>query len=87
MVELLDFYADWCGPCQVMEPIFEEVEEEYQGKVEFKRIDVDKETQKAGEFQVFGIPTFVVMKDGKEVDRRSGAMPKQALKQWLDSHI
>lgn len=87
MFELIDFYADWCGPCHAMKPIMEELEKEYQGKFSLKRIDVDSETQMASQFGVLGIPTFVIMKDGKEIARKSGAMPKEAFKSWLDSNL
>ncbi len=87
MLQVIDFYADWCGPCQMMKPIFEEVEQEYEGKVEFKKVDVETEGALAEEYQVKGIPTFVILRDGKEVDRRSGAMPKELLKQWIDANL
>jgi thioredoxin 1 len=87
MFQFLDFYADWCGPCQAMKPIFEEIEKDYEGKVEFKKVDVEVEGALAQEFGVVSIPTFVVLKDGKEVSRKMGAMPKEVLKQWLDSSL
>lgn len=87
MITLTDFYADWCGPCKVMKPIFDEVEKEYEGKVEFRQVDVEAETAEAAKFGVMSIPTFVITKDGQEVDRKMGAMPKDALTAWLDSHL
>ena len=87
MMQLIDFYAEWCGPCKIMEPIFEELAKDYQGKVEFKRIDVEAEQEFAGKFGVQSIPTFVLLNDGKEVDRKIGAMPKEVVKKWLDSHV
>ena len=87
MIKLLDFYADWCGPCKIMVPIFAEVEKDYEGKVEFEKVDVEANGEMAGKFSVMSIPTFVIMKDDKEVDRRLGAMPKETLKSWLDSHL
>lgn len=87
MIQIIDFYADWCGPCQAMKPIFEEVEKEYAEKVEFKKTDVEAEGALAQEYGVSSIPTFVIVKDGKEVDRKTGAMPKESLKQWLDSNL
>ena len=67
MIMLLDFYADWCGPCKAMEPIFAEVEKEYVQKVEFKKIDVEVEGAVASQYGVQGIPTYILVKDGKEV--------------------
>lgn len=87
MIQLYDFYAEWCGPCQMMKPIFEEVEKEYEGKVEFKKVDVEAETALAQQHGVMSIPTFVIFQDGKEVDRKMGAMPADVLKAWIDSHL
>lgn len=89
MLQILDFYADWCGPCKIMTPIFEELEKDknYEGKVEFKRIDVEAEGELAAKYSVMGIPTFVMIKNEKEVDRKVGAMPKELLKNWIDSKI
>jgi len=87
MIKVLDFYADWCGPCKMMEPIFEELKEEYEGKVEFESIDVEEKGSLASKYQVMSIPTFVILEDGEEVDRRLGAMPKGAFKTWLDSQL
>lgn len=87
MLKLMDFYADWCGPCKIMAPIFEEVEKDYEGKVEFEKVDVEANEQLAEKFGISGIPTFVLVKDEKEVDRRTGAMPKEMLKSWLDGQL
>jgi thioredoxin len=87
MIQLIDFYAEWCGPCRVMEPIFEELAKEYNGKVELKRIDVEAEQEFAGKFGIQSIPTFVLLSDDKEIDRKIGAMPKEIVKRWLDSHV
>lgn len=84
---MIDFYADWCGPCKIMEPIFDELAKEYAEKVEFKRIDVEAEQEISAKFSVQSIPTFVLLKDDKEVDRKVGAMPKEIVRRWLDSHV
>jgi thioredoxin 1 len=86
MIKLLDFYADWCGPCKVMSPIFEEIEKDYTGLIEFKKVDVESESDLASKYGVMSIPTFVLVNDDKEIDRKIGAMPKEMLKLWLDSH-
>ena len=87
MVTLIDFYADWCGPCKIMSPVFEEIKGDYSGKVEFKKVNVEEDSAMAAKFGVMSIPTFVILKDEKEIDRRMGAMPKDTLTQWLDSNL
>jgi len=87
MIQLIDFYADWCGPCKIMEPIFQELEKEYQGKVEFKRIDVEADAETSSRYSVLSIPTFVLQKDDKEIDRKVGAMPKEILRSWINSNL
>jgi len=87
MIKFIDFYADWCGPCKVMAPVFDEIEGEYEGKIEFQKVDVESGSDMASQFGVMSIPTFVILKDDKEVDRKVGAMPKEILKNWLDSHV
>lgn len=85
MVTLYDFYADWCGPCKIMRPVFEELEKTYAGKVTFTKIDVDADGTLAGQYGVMSIPTFIAVRDGKELSRKIGAMPKDTLKTWIDS--
>ena len=86
MLTLIDFYADWCGPCKIMAPIFAEIEGNYKGKIEFKKVDVEQDSALAAKFGVMSIPTFVILDGDKEVSRKLGAMPKDVLTQWLDSH-
>lgn len=87
MIELLDFYADWCPPCQQMKPVFEELEKEFEGRLGFKKIDVDSEGEEAAKFKVMSIPTFVILKDGKEVDRKVGAVNKEVFKSWIEENL
>ena len=70
-----------------MEPIFDELSKEYTGKVDFKRMDVEAEQEMSAKFSVQSIPTFVLLKDDKEIDRKVGAMPKEIVRRWLDSHV
>ncbi|MFY9484088.1 MAG: thioredoxin domain-containing protein [Patescibacteria group bacterium] len=79
MIELIDFYADWCHPCHLMHPIIEEIEKEHAGKLTVTKIDVDKEPERAAEFNVLSIPTYVIKKDGKVVEQFSGAVSKEVL--------
>lgn len=87
MLKVLDFYADWCGPCHAMKPILEEVEKEMAGQLEIVRVDVEADNTKAGQFGVASIPTFVVLKDEQEVDRKVGAMPKEMFTEWVKKHL
>jgi thioredoxin 1 len=87
MLTLLDFYADWCGPCKLMAPIFDSVKKDYAGKIEFKKIDVEQDSSLAMKYGVMGIPTFVLLKEDKELDRKIGAMPKEMLLEWLNHHL
>ncbi len=87
MLTLMDFYADWCGPCKIMDPVFAEIKKDYEGKIEFKKVDVESNSAEASKYGVMGIPTFVLLKDDKEVSRKIGAMPKDILTTWLDSNL
>ncbi len=83
-VVVVDFSASWCGPCKMMIPIFEEVSKEMKD-VKFTKVDVDDNPDIAQKFGVMGIPTFIVFKNGKEVDRSTGAVPKSSLKAKLEA--
>ena len=72
---LLDFYADWCGPCRMVFPIIDEIAEE-RDDIVVGKVNVDEEEELAGQFGVFSIPTLVVLKGGKVVNQSSGAKPK-----------
>lgn len=82
---LVDFYADWCGPCRMVGPIVEDLSNHMQG-VNFRKLNVDEENALAGQFGVHSIPTLILFKDGKEVDRMVGFAPKQKLESWIESH-
>ncbi len=84
---LVDFWAEWCGPCKMMEPIIEDLAQEYQGDVVFGKLNVDQNKGKSSEYQVSGIPTMILFKDGQVADKMVGAMNKQMLAQKLENHL
>lgn len=85
MVKLLDFWAVWCGPCKIMNPIIDELEKELKEKIEIERINVDTEGKKAEEHGVMSIPTYIVIKDDVEVGRKVGVTTKAELLKLLQS--
>lgn len=84
---LIDFWASWCGPCVVIAPIIEELAKEYAGKVLVGRLNVDENRKTAERFQVFSIPTLLIMKNGKEVDRIVGLVPKSYVEARLKKYL
>jgi len=84
---LVDFFATWCGPCKTLEPILSEVKTELGESVKIVKIDVDKNQPLATEYQVRGVPTMILFKDGKQLWRQSGVVPKHELVQLLKSHL
>ncbi|QYA24786.1 thioredoxin [Gramella sp. MT6] len=76
---LIDFYADWCGPCKSLAPILKEVKSELGEKVKIVKIDVDKNQSLAAKYQVRGVPTMMIFKDGKQLWRESGVLPKHVI--------
>lgn len=69
---VVDFYADWCGPCRTAAPVIEEIAEEYQGKLTVVKVDIDVDSELATKYQVMSIPTVLLFKEGQEVDRVIG---------------
>lgn len=83
---LVDFFATWCGPCQMVGPLVEQLSEEMSG-VKFVKVNIDEEPELAARYQVESIPTFLLVKNGKVLKREIGALPKQALKQMLEEAV
>ena len=81
---LVDFWADWCGPCKMIAPVVEELAEEYDGKINFTKVDVDANSKSAMEFGIRSIPTLLIFKGGQVVEQVIGATPKAVLKRKLD---
>ena len=86
-VTLVDFYADWCGPCQAIAPVIAELATEYEGKATITKLDVDASGDIAGQFGVMSIPTILIFKDGELVDKMVGLQDKAALVAALEKNI
>ncbi len=84
---LVDMWADWCGPCKMMEPVLEEIAEEHGEKVKIVKINIDQNQGTPSKFKVMNIPTLLFFKDGKEVDRIIGAVPKKQLIKKMENFI
>jgi len=86
-VVLVDFFAQWCGPCRMVTPIIEEIADEMDGKATFVKIDIDKETILASDYKVTSIPTLILFKNGKEVNRIVGLRDADAIKKFVEEAI
>jgi thioredoxin 1 len=84
---LVDFWAEWCGPCKMVSPIVEELSNEYNGKIKVAKLDVDSNPQTATNYGIRGIPTLLMFKDGSAVDQIVGAVPKTQIAERLDKII
>ena len=82
---LVDFYADWCGPCKMMSPIIDELAHEMEGKVKIGKLNVDNNEETAKKYRVMSIPTMIVFVNGQAVDSLMGAVPKQKLVEKLNA--
>ena len=84
---LLDFWATWCGPCKMTEPVIDELATEFKGKVKVGKVDVDQQGELAQQFNVLSVPTFLMFKGGKPVGTLVGAFPKPEFEKLIDKHL
>ncbi len=84
---LVDFWAEWCGPCQMVGPIVEEIAKEYQGKLKVCKINVDEAPDTASQYGVMSIPTLAVFKSGKVAKKTVGALPKPELEKMIKPYV
>lgn len=84
---LVDFWAAWCGPCKMIAPILEEIAQEYQGKLRVAKMDVDAHAATPSQFNVRGIPTLILFKNGAAVGQKVGALNKGQLVEFINSHL
>ncbi len=84
---LVDFWAEWCGPCRMIAPVVEEIARDYNDRVRVVKMNVDANPHTPARLGIMGIPTLILFKDGREVDRVVGYRPKRALEEFLLSHL
>jgi thioredoxin 1 len=84
---LVDFWADWCGPCRMIAPILEQIAEEQDGKLKIAKMDYDANPQTPNQYGVMGLPTLLLVKDGQPVQQIVGAKPKRALLKDIEPHL
>ncbi len=83
---LVDFWAEWCGPCRALGPLVDQIAEEHQGKLKVFKMNVDENPNTPAQYGVRGIPTLIIVKGGKVVDQLVGAVPKNALDQFVSKN-
>ena len=84
---LVDYWAEWCGPCKMIEPILNELADEYEGRLKIAKVNIDENQQITSQFKIRGIPTLMVFNDGQVQGMKVGAVTKGVLKQFVDQHI
>lgn len=86
-VVVMDFFATWCGPCKMLTPIFESLSQEMGDEVDFAKVDIDRSLEVAQEYKIVSVPTMIIFKNGKEVQRIVGFLPKEQIKSKIKAHL
>jgi thioredoxin 1 len=84
---LVDFWAEWCGPCKAIGPALEKIGEELKGQVTIAKVDIDENPQTPTAYSVTGIPTLILFRDGQPIAKKVGSLPQSALRAWIDSAL
>jgi thioredoxin 1 len=84
---LIDFWAEWCGPCRMLAPILDQLSEEMHDKVKIVKMNIDENPETPSKFGVRGIPTMLLFKEGKQIATKVGVQPKNALQEWINSSL
>lgn len=84
---LVDYWAEWCGPCKMIEPLLHEIASEYTGRIKIAKVNIDENPQIANQFKIRGIPTLMVFKDGKVQGMKVGAVTKGVLKEFVEQYV
>lgn len=84
---IIDFWAEWCGPCRMLAPILDQLSEEMEGKVKIVKMNIDENPETPSKFGVRGIPTMLLFKEGKQISTKVGVQPKNVLQEWINSSL
>ena len=86
-IVLVDFYATWCGPCKMLSPVFESIGNDMSNRADFLKVDIDQSMEIAEKYQISTVPTVIIFKNGREVDRLVGFIPKEHLRKKIESYV